>query len=57
MNKLDLVTGANGHLGNNLVRALLARDVVDQQRDPRELHIHSATGAVSLSPGAHLHLR
>ncbi|MFQ5616276.1 MAG: NAD-dependent epimerase/dehydratase family protein [Anaerolineales bacterium] len=26
MSKLCLVTGANGHLGNNLVRALLARD-------------------------------
>ncbi len=30
MNKLNLVTGANGHLGNNLVRALLARG--DAQR-------------------------
>ena len=25
MIKINLVTGANGHLGNNLVRALLAR--------------------------------
>ena len=25
MTKINLVTGANGHLGNNLVRALLAR--------------------------------
>lgn len=24
MTKLNLVTGANGHLGNNLVRALMA---------------------------------
>ncbi|MCK4795561.1 MAG: NmrA family NAD(P)-binding protein, partial [Desulfobacteraceae bacterium] len=25
MTKLNLVTGANGHLGNNLVRALVER--------------------------------
>ena len=25
MSKLNLVTGANGHLGNNLVRALLEK--------------------------------
>ena len=26
MNTLSLVTGANGHLGNTLIRALLARE-------------------------------
>ena len=32
MNNLNLVTGANGHLGNNLVRALLARGDAQQVR-------------------------
>ena len=39
MSKLNLVTGANGHLGNNLVRALLARgeaaqDIPDNGNQP-----------------------